>query len=206
MRRHSRRGGTTSCKALFVPLSLPPLPPPPLFLCICTRTASTGAAVYISCVSCTNRLATLRTKTVPCEMRCTPWSHLHHAAPACPPFAPSPPGPTPQGAEMMRHTFTGPTDVSSATLYISAVGWAQAYVNGAHPCCVLGLLSFLLPCACVRVCVCACVVHFNVSFLLLFLASCWLKVASQRVLCCSHAHVYTVGLAVSNKQGEGDLA
>ena len=47
------------------------------------------------------------------------------------PAPPSPPAPAAgTGAHLLRTTFTAPTTVRSATVYLSAVGWAELLING----------------------------------------------------------------------------
>lgn len=42
-----------------------------------------------------------------------------------------PPSPRPSSpAHVLRTAFTPPADVACATLYLSAVGWVNAYLNG----------------------------------------------------------------------------
>ena len=55
-----------------------------------------------------------------------------NGADACPPFAPAPPPhPAAGAAQYMRMSFQAPEGITEATAYISAVGWAQLYINGA---------------------------------------------------------------------------
>jgi len=53
------------------------------------------------------------------------------AAGKCAPFVPGGPAPPPaKGGEWLRTTFTAPSSVQAATVFLSAVGWAEVYING----------------------------------------------------------------------------